>query len=243
MATRPHELKEKVYFSSRGRGIDPLIRDAHPFPNNLTTSVNPGAGLLHLTNLAVSDVYDMAWNEGIRESDVVIYLGGGICDITEKIRNPFERAEEVIFSEDPGDCVQRMSSILIHSVDTIRGIGCTPVIATIPPMHLEAWNWHRYSNNRTLMLLHHANYAEMQGNLETAIKDINNIITKLNYDIGCIPVYLAGTVMVNTPGKKPRIHYGRLADGVHPSPSLLDQWGHQLKKSMSKNRAIKTVDN
>ena len=239
---RPHELKEKLYCSSRGRGLDPLIRNPHPYPHNLTISVNPGAGLLHLTNLAVRDMYDMARYEGIQESMVIPYLVGGICDITEKTRNPFERAEEVIFSEEAGDCVQRMSSLLIQAADTIKGIGCTPVIATIPPMSLAAWNWHRYNNNRTMMLVHHTHYAEMQAEMERAIKDINNIIVKLNCENGVIPPYMAGTVMVNTPGHKPRVHYSRLVDGVHPTPLLLGQWGHQLNKAMAKNRDIKTIN-
>ena len=231
------KLRENFYFSSRGRGVDAMIMEDHPYPNNVNISVNPGAGISRLTNLAVKDINNMTELEGTPEEHILIYIIGGICDISEKRRNPMENAEEVIFGEEATTCTVRVCNIIQESADTISSLGCKPIYATIPPMSISDWNWHRYNVNRTSLLCHHRNYESMQQKLIEAVVEINKFIIRLNASTGAYPPYLAGTVMVNTPGKaSPRVHYSRFVDGVHASPSLQLQWAHQLKKAMQKNR-------
>ena len=66
---------------------------------------------------------------------------------------------------------------------------------------------------------------------------INQFIVGLNKSNNMYTPLLADTILTNMPGDRPpRVHYGRLTDGVHPPKELRDLWVDKIVKTMRNNR-------
>ena len=134
-----------ILASSRGKGLEELIKPLHPSPHKLTVISSSGATMHTLLNKAIN-ILAHAPNP----HDYHIYIIGGYCDINERIsyqlhhlRNIHNRRaqyEEFIFRENPIAAASRVTDLIEKASDQIHSLHALPIICTIPPSSLDTWN-------------------------------------------------------------------------------------------------------
>lgn len=212
------------------------IRSHLENPTCLTMRAVSGGRLMGLCNIATSII-----NHHHHPSTCHVYFLAGLCDITYRDFDPNYSHnicyDEVSFTDSPDQTIFRLTNEINSISDHIISLGAKPCFATIVPSSLRAWNETRLEQQKTAFLLHHTQYDDMQANLISAISSINKHIIEVNNSNNMATPYIAETVMSNTgPNKPPRIHYKRLTDGVHPSPTLRDKWINKLVHAIKINR-------
>ena len=208
--------------SSRGKGLEELMKPLHPSPHKLTVIYSSGARMHKLINQATNILAHTP-----NPHDYHIYIIGGYCDINERISHPLHHIrnihnrqahyEEFIFREHTLAATSRVTNLITKASDQIHSLHALPIICTIPPSSLDTWNHTRLNQHKTAMLKFYPQYPEMQHNLIDTIISINTNIISINQSRHAFTPKLADTI-ITKPGKnkKHRIHYSRLVDEVHP---------------------------
>ena len=232
-----------ILASSRGKGLEELIKPLHPSPHKLTVISSSGATMHTLLNKAIN-ILAHAPNP----HDYHIYIIGGYCDINERISYPLHHLrnihnrraqyEEFIFRENSIAAASRVTDLIERASDQIHSLHTLPIICTIPPSSLDTWNHIRLRQHKTAMLQFFPTYPQMQNNLIETILSINTNIIAINQSKHAFTPKLADTI-IKKPGKNKghRIHYSRLVDGVHPTESVKGDWARILMQAITKNRS------
>ena len=232
-----------ILASSRGKGLEELMKPLHPSPHKLTVIYSSGARMHKLINQATNILAHTP-----NPHDYHIYIIGGYCDINERISHPLHRLrnihsrqahyEEYIFRENTLAATSRVTNLITKASDQIHSLHALPIICTIPPSSLDTWNHTRLNQHKTAMLKFYPQYPEMQHNLIDTIIGINTNIISINQSRHAFTPKLADTI-ITKPGKnkKHRINYSRLVDGVHPTESVKGDWARILMQAITKNRS------
>ena len=227
-----------IIASSRGRNLREKLAKAHPNPRKLRVYVKPG---LRLSSLVGKMNKYLAGIKPEHMARCHVYLVAGICDITYRDYEEHYKGnmpyDEVLFNENPNDTFTRVSLTITQLFEEIMDIGATPCMATIVPCSLDTWNTYRLQQLKTGFLLHHRQYQDMQALMVRAIHHLNGFILGINNAHFMFSPLLASTVMTNLGGNRPpRIHYSRLADGVHPTEKLKAKWANYILRAIRNNR-------
>lgn len=232
-----------ILASSRGKGLEPLIKNRHPSPSTVHIYSTSSASIHTLTNQATSIIQQYTDPHNCH-----IYIIGGYCDLNEIIqhrlpglytyRGGVARHQEFIFRETAAQAITRITKLISEMSEHIKSLHALPVICTIPPSSLTTWNHIRLKQHKTSLLTHYKQYQHMQQQLITAIVEINKNIIAINHSNHVHTPKLADTILTK-PGKNKnhRCHYGRLVDGVHPTEAVKEDWAIKLTDAMCKNRA------
>ena len=226
---------DALFASSRGLKIEDQIALWHPNPSKLFFYARSGAKLEELQQNAYTFLYNHE-----DPTNCHVYFIAGLCDITYMDRHG--GYEEVIYIESPQDTVTRIKNLIDSISENVLVYGAKPCFSTIIPSSLNDWNFLRLSQNKTTHLLHFHQYNDMQYLLNRTILEINDHIEATNYSNQMKTPKLANTVITQRRMSQTRFHLSRLADGVHPSDELAEQWATWVKKSIANNRYFCTPD-
>ena len=226
---------DRVFASSRGHKMIPLVEEWHPTPSKLIFQATSSAKLQQLQN----DVYTFLESTN-DPTNCHAYFVAGLCDITVKERRG--SYEETYYFENPTITIQRMNYLIDSISQHVTFFGAKPCFATIIPCSLRDWNQTRLAQHKTTHLKHSQHYQDMQQNLNRAIIEINQHIAATNASNNMQTPHLASTLMTQRHNQSPRIHLNRLADGVHPTDDLAKTWAKCLLKVILNNRYAATPD-
>jgi hypothetical protein len=205
------------FFDSRGRN--------QALPHSFV-SVRPGASIEQLLN----NCNRFVKNNNVRKSS--IYISGGICDILEKQKQC--GYEETICSTTISipTLVCQMQHFSEHMSSNFQN---KVIYCTVPSMDISAWNSARLHQGKTTHLKYAHQYADMQNMIQDMCITLNNNITHINTQNRVVTPFLHKYVC-NSVGKgKQRYYYNRLADGLHPTSHLTEQWTNHLSSVVVKN--------
>ena len=176
-----------------------------------------------------------------RRHDSILYIGGGMPDVTAKIRSG--RYQEVIHQGDPATLAHNVMSNISEGAHLIQNAGATPVFATVCPMDISLWNQHRLSKRKTSHLNYISEYPAMQSLHQKTIEILNDNIIKFNQDNGMQTPKGAKVVYQKKGAGLPyRLRSSRMQpDGCHLTPETTGEWIKLLKDTMNTNR-IKLQD-
>ena len=223
------------YTSSRGHTLAEKLEEWHPSPTKLLFQARSSAKLEELRYDAIDFL-----EHTDDPTNCHVYFVAGVCDITYRDRHG--SYDEVFYIESPQATITRMENMIDSiSLDILR-FGAKPCFATIVPSNLEKWNFHRLHHHKTSHLLHFHQYSDMQHLLNSTILHINRHIVATNKSNLMETPQLAKTITTTRQLAAPRVHFNKLADGVHPNHDLSVQWAALLKKSILNNRHFCTPD-
>ena len=131
-----------------------------------------------------------------------------------------------------------VTNIINDGAKKILDKGAVPIFCTITSCDLEKYNNFLLSDGQTSYLKYQHKYAEMQTNLESAIKEINAYIVKLNQSNSCSTPYCHSQIHKRRGGKKNYFKwlYDRLWDGVHGTEDTKIGWAHIISTAIEHNR-------
>ena len=195
-----------ILASSRGEGLEELIRPKHPSPNHLFIRSTCSANLHLLTTQAI-DIISKSKNP----SNHHIYIIGGYCDLNEIIQHKIAihrnvRYLEFVFVEQPEAAVSRITGRLETTSQIIANHNAKPILYTIPSPSLHAWNYTRLLQHKTAMLEHFRQYPSMQQHMIKSPLTINTNIIGINKKYGSYTPKLADTI-IKEPGVGRNIGY------------------------------------
>ena len=225
--------------TSRGGGIKSRIK-AH----KVISRVHPGAKLNFLTARAekMIDTTMRLYGHKYDTQDIHVYILGGLCDITHKISEGWYT--ECIYTENTEDTIRRVTGEFDKCAEKIKKKGAKPIFCTITSCDIAKYNTHLLTTRKTYTLHHQHNYAEMQKNLEIAIKAINAHIVTINQNNHASTPYTHSEVHKRR-GSKPSYFkwvYDRLHDGVHGTHETKNGWAHIIGRAMTANKTRITTD-
>ena len=223
-----------IVATSRGKGL--LALNGHP---NTVLRFHSGASIADLTDVAKDLIEDHPQDPlGDRH---FVYFVAGLPDVTLLQKRKFNMHhrsylyQEVVFKEEPSEAFHRVKELYEHADAQIKISNAIPVFSTIAPSSLHTWNSLRLYQQKTTHLLHFKHYSKMQDNLITTILQLNTFIRKLNQQNGVATPQLAKEIIYRR-GNSTRVRYGKLDDGVHPSPKIQEAWTNTLKSVLDLNR-------
>ena len=232
-----------IVASSRGKGLQSLLKKLHPSPHKLHVISTSSATLDTIATKAKSFI-DNAQPSSDR---IHVYIIGGYCDLTERVtadmcfKGRMRNYEEVLFWEDSEMAATRLQCLIhmIHADITTHQDGVAiPIFCTIPPAHIETWNKTRLSQHKTCTLKHTDKYPDMQRNLNNSIIEINKSIIHINEHYALFTPKIADTVMKKrgrTKGYK--LFEKALVDGVHATDETRESWAGKIMDAITRNRA------
>jgi len=162
------------------------------------------------------------------------YIMAGICDITTKISS--HKYQEVIF-DNPEMKTQLLLQDLGMLSQHILKAGATPILCTIPTMHLATWNQTRIREEKTSHLNYVTEYDSMQKELDSALAHINSHIIQMNLSLGLATPLLHTSLLRNKHGKQYTL-YKLLSDGCHPSEPMTLNIVKSLIKAFELNKHL-----
>ena len=104
----------------------------------------------------------------------------GLPDITSWEHSDDWSYQEVVFTEETQDAVNRVLGEIRKAEAAVWKMGAIPVFCTVAPMSLLKWNLRRLSQGRTNGLKHRHIYPFMQRYLVEATFMLNKCIHDLN---------------------------------------------------------------
>ena len=130
-------MRDIVIASSRGEGLEELIRQGHPSPQNVE--------VIYQSSATLSIIKSMALNL-IRKSptdDIHMYIIGGYCNLTQVIsstRHSYGRTfkyQEVVFWEDPETAVPRVTNAIHDTFNELNKThqGCQKIFSVWELQH------------------------------------------------------------------------------------------------------------
>ena len=145
------------------------IVDHFWYEDSLPGQCLPGAKVPKLIEEALSILSITGYG---KRRDSIVYVGGGLPDITTMIRGP--GYQEVVCLEAPLEAANRVMRLMEDGAALIYQAGAVPVFTTCTPMNLTNWNYSRLSQGKTSHLNYHQDYLTMQTNHEESIKILNS---------------------------------------------------------------------
>ena len=209
------------------------IVDHFWYEDSLPGQCLPGAKVPKLIEEALSILSITGYG---KRRDSIVYVGGGLPDITTMIRGP--GYQEVVCLEAPLEAANRVMRLIEDGAALIYQAGAVPVFTTCTPMNLTNWNYSRLSQGKTSHLNYHQDYLTMQTNHEESIKILNSYIDRLNFHYHMQTPRLANYVFQKRgEGLGFRFRQNRLSeDGCHPTPATVDEWIKIMREAMDTNR-------
>ena len=176
----------------------------------------------------------------IRRSDNILYIMGGMPDVTVKLHRGF-RYQEVVHQANQGDPQSLVDHVMTHireGAAAIAAVGTTPVFTTVCPMDFSIWNNFRLFHGKTKSLEHIQEYPYMQELHQTTIEILNREIENLNSENGMVtPKVMKTAFQKKGFGLPYRLRLGRLQeDGCHLTPETTGDVIRVLRDIMSVNR-------
>ena len=206
-----------IVSDSRGNGLEKLISPPSGF--RIRFNIQGGATLQQLLGNAKSVINSKPCE--------LVYILGGICSITEKIRGeislPFETADQIY------DQTKDLLRALITSLD---GYDSTPVIlCQMVGVDLKMAN-----NSRSpapVKTRKRGKVHPKQNILNSAIIKLNDYIKLLNSERGNETPELASVIHKHHGGDQGwRHNYNRLRDGVHPTETTRKFWAKRFEENI-----------
>ena len=190
-----------VLASSRGKGLEALIRSKHPSPDHLIMKSTSSAKLHILTSQALELI-----SKSPNPSNHHIYIIGGYCDLSEIIHHKLTthyraQYQEAVFREEPGAAAARLTSLFETTSRTISINHAKPILCTIPPSSIHNWNHTRLRQHKTALLKHCKQYPTMQENMIQSLLIINTNIIGINKSHGTYTPKLADAIITKSGGK------------------------------------------
>ena len=169
-----------ILASSRGKGLEELIRPKHSSPNHLFIKSTSSAKLHPLTMQTINII-----SKAKNPSNHHIYIIGVYCDLNEIIQHKVviqrnARYQEFVFREEPEAAVSRLTGRLETTSQIIANHDAKHILCTIPPSSLHTWNYTRLLQRKTAMLEHFKQYQFMQQNMIKSLQTINTKIIGIN---------------------------------------------------------------
>jgi hypothetical protein len=166
-----------------------------------------------------------------------IYVVGGICDITTKLKNRAEGYQEIVYNKDVSSNISEVMDLYRHLCQHILSRDCIPVISTIVPVSVQKANNFLLDRNKTSVLYHTHEYFTMQNDVMAVCNALNPQIQELNklQNVHTLSLHTSVFHNVKKGGKKCFQHIN-LFDGVHPNPTLSNRWEQILKMTIENNR-------
>lgn len=220
-----------IVATSRGREMEQYFR----FRWNSHLIVRSGGSIWQLAKEA--DKFLDAHKDNTEPHHV--FFVAGLPDLTWKISDRAEHYSEVTFAESPEVAHDRMTSILSAASSFISNRHHAKTsFSTIIPMSLDTWNNKRLNDFATSYLIHHNQYECMQVNLVKATITINKSIIEMNIRNGMPTARIAKPVLRKSGRRRKsyRVHYGKLADGVHVDEETMEEQISILSMAMLEAR-------
>ena len=171
-----------------------------------------------------------------RRNDNILYVGGGMPDITVKCKNG--RYEEVIHQGEPETLVDTVVTQIREGAERILATGTTPVFTTVCPMDISIWNHHRLQCYKTSHLEYQHDYQDMQALHQQTVELLNHEINAINDSNGMrTPTVSKNVFQKKGAGLPYRLRTPRLqSDGCHLTPESTGEWIQVLRDCMGVNR-------
>ena len=224
-----------VVASSRGKGLEPLIRKLHPTPETVTVKWFPGGTLEGIQNAGYEEI--------MRSDDPTnchVYFFAGINDITYMDKdhkyNKHEIYEELLYKETPTETYNRLTQTIDNITNHTLFLAAKPIFCPILTCSLKTWNFTRCDQHKTSFLIHHKHYDDMQHLMNHAIHQINTYISQTNISNGVVTPFLEDTITTKSRWEPPKIHYSRFSDGIHATESLKEKWAKKIYNAIVANR-------
>ena len=199
---------------SRGRNIEPLLREHTPLGIDITWDVQilPGAGIESILKRVERGLRRNSWNQ--------IIVNAGICNLTKRITKEGQKCIEYKVRN-----VDNVCSTIDQMIDALGG---KVTICTITPAILE-----KYSNVRET----DPEIKIEQDHLDEDITTINSHIKRRNIERDTATIDLAKLSEIRslkrqgkTKKRIVKLNPNCLRDGVHPTLELLESWAKYTTK-------------
>ena len=233
-------MRDIVIASSRGEGLEELIRQGHPSPQNVEVIYQSSATLSIIKSMALNLIRNSPTD------DIHLYILGGYCNLTQVIsstRHSYGRTfkyQEVVFWEDPETAVPRVTNAIHDTFNALNKTHIKPIFCTIPPAFLNIWNKTRLRQHKTSILKHTDKYDNMNLRLMDSCIRINKEIIRLNATHNAFTPKLADTVILKQGKHKGYKKFEHaLEDGVHASDNTKQLWAGLILDAIMRNRGWK----
>ena len=227
--------------ASRMRGIEDGVQNFHPTPWQVDFEVRGGWKLDAIRERAIAKFDDL----DLDLSNCHVYVMAGLPDILQRdqfLWAPGVPYEECYITRD----AESIISSVMHSFELLECAillrGAKPIFSTIAPASIDKWNNTRLEQGKTHLLIHSAQYSDMQSILNKAIHDINLLLIQKNMQNSAFTPQIAKlfqTYTGSSENRRLRTHFGRLIDGVHPNAEYAAKSALAVWKSIKLNRHFK----
>ena len=232
-----------IVSSSRGRAVEPYFAGAYKSNIPYIYKTVPGGKFNTLTRIALEHITK---SPNLNKPVHVYYLAG-LPDLTTKLRNRKDMYEEVVFNEEPQAAIDRMSSLIIQTHETITSLGAKAIFCPIIPINLTLWNTERQKQNKTSHLLYSPQYPIMQINLHHSITNINQLMVMINKENNLTTPFIDNKIITSLPAKPPhykpryKFSYSQFRDGCHPSHEIAEQWAQKILQAIHENQVKQSI--
>ena len=171
-----------------------------------------------------------------RRRDSLVYVGGGLPDITTKYKE--RNYQEVVCVGEPDDIVEEVIGKMEVGAERIASAGGVPIFCTVTPMDIARWNQTRLARRKTKYLRQEYNYGIMQEKHEDIVIELNRRIDSLNQQYHMQTPRL-GAIVFPKRGALGGYRFRRdrlSADGCHLTDFTTQKWIDLLKTNADTNR-------
>ena len=202
-----------IVTDSRGKGLGDVIRSKIKTNEIFDILVRDGASFLELVDAASSHLNGHAFD--------IVYIPGGVCDITTKNK----KTKEVYYQWKRGEELHsHFIKILKLADEQLRRDFPASKIVFCP---LVASELHRVLTKKSTK-------EEDQLSVEEAVWGFNSMVFKINKQRELYSPALHHQVHRFCKGKK-RAYYHHLSDGLHLTDFLKNKWADEFIKVMAQN--------
>ena len=199
----------------------------------------PGAGLDRVSAMIEDHYFFHHGGQPIHNGINHYYIMAGICQVTNKIRNPKERYEEVVYKETPNETLQKIIPQVANIRCQIKELEAIPVFCPLYPIDLFTWNDCRLNQSKTIQLKYQDEYETMQVALNQAIVQINEHLTQINRLENVATPMIHRCLQHNRKNRKPenftwQLH--KMSDGCHPDDLLANEIAKSISRAIRINR-------
>ena len=201
-----------VFTDSRGVGLQEKV-DVLNSGEYLGVRVCKGAMLHQLSRMAGAHLEKYPFD--------VVYVAGGVCDITTKC----QITKSISFNWDPptGVGAHLIRSLRLENKYLLDNHPASKVVFC----PLVGVDLIKVVTNKLIT-------GVQQSAADEAVFEFNNEIFNLNKEKGTFSSALHRTIH-RSKGSVRKSHYQHLDDGLHPTENLLEKWAHEFVKATGNN--------
>ena len=213
MATLGGKRIHLVVTDSRGAGLGDLVRESKELKEHFEVKICRGASLGELADETTSHLQRCPFD--------VVYIAGGVCDITSKNQLSNKISYDWINGE---DLSKHLKGSLNKADEKMKKYfpASKVVFCTLLGSELK-----RVVNA-------HPTNDKQQEDVNKAVWDFNCEVFRINKERDTFSPSLHSQVHRVCKGKK-RNYYQHLHDGIHPSKFILEKWADQFVKAVAHN--------